>query len=232
VAADALHGPEDRAAPWRLYRSADALHGPRGSAAAPWWSPPRPGGLHRAPMPSTAPEARLPPPGAAGAAPPRPRLGCRFLVPPPRPRLGCRALVPPPRPSFGCRALVVFTVPLVLVRSTGPELRLPCPGGLYRSTGPEVCAAPWCRCRCAGAAAALLALHRPRGAAAPAAGDSTAPKFRAVAAAPLAREWCRVLAPPRDWAGVPGALHPRPRFAPWLPLCPRCAPRLGSLRCA
>ncbi len=35
-------------------------------------------------------------------------------------------------------------------------------------------------------------------------------------------------AAPRDWAGVPGARHPRPRFAPWLPLCPRCAPRWGS----
>ncbi|WPB77634.1 hypothetical protein KYC5002_00510 [Archangium violaceum] len=31
---------------------------------------------------------------------------------------------PPPGPSFDCRALVA---------STGPELRLPRPGGLYRA---------------------------------------------------------------------------------------------------
>jgi len=119
----------------------------------------------------------------------------------------------------------------------GPELRLPHPGAstgpsfgsrapvAYRSTGPEICAAPWCRCRCAGAAAALLALHRIRGAAAPAAGDSTAPEFRAVAAAPVAREWRRVLVQPPRFG--PAYLAPSTRA--WLPPCLRRAPRRGSV---
>jgi hypothetical protein len=60
-AAEVLHGPEDRAAPWRLCRALLRATGPSFGC--------------RAPVPSTAPEARLPLPGAAGAAPPPPRPG-------------------------------------------------------------------------------------------------------------------------------------------------------------
>ncbi len=223
--------PEPRAAGEPPPRPRFAPH--PGASTAPLMRATGPSFGCRALVPSIASEARLPLPGAAGAAPPppRPRLGCRALVHPPRPgalhraagglhgpelrlpRPGAlhRARCPPPRrwwpprarasaaaprclhralvastsPSFGCR----FLAPLALLHrargsaaapwchpprpgaSTGPELRLPVRwrppprprfAPLMPSAAPEICAAPWCRCRCAGAAAALLALHRTR----------------------------------------------------------------------
>jgi hypothetical protein len=153
----------------RLHRAADALQGP-GLGCRALAAPPRPGSHH-------GPEARL-------RCRLRPSLRPRFA-----PRHGCRALVASTAPSFGCRYAGALPR-LGSRRARGsrrvcrrapvePPRRLCAPRarGLRRAR---------CRCRWAGAAAALLALHRARGAAAPAVGGSTAPRFRAVAAVPLA----------------------------------------------
>jgi hypothetical protein len=202
--------------------------------AVPWRPPPAQGARH-ALVASTAPELRLPLPGAAGAAPPRPRLGC----------------LPwwrPPRPSFGCRALVA---------TTAPELRLPRPGGHHRARASA--AAPWCHPprpvppRARGSAAApwwattgpsfgcralvpLPVRHSAR-ASRRAADAFHRPEVRAEAAAPLAPEWRRVLAPSirarasrRWWAST----TPEVCAAPWCRCLsatapePRAAPLMYS----
>jgi hypothetical protein len=232
-AADAPHGPELRlprpgcrcavmlaAGPRLGCRAAGALHGPelrlprrwrppraRASAAAPLVEPPRPGALHR-------PERRA----LAATAPLTPAAGPRFAPHPGgqhRARASRRALVrlPPlmvalPRPRLGCR----------------------CAGALHcarvATIGPRIAPRPVRRVRASAAGALALPPCR-----------RFAPCPGGHCRAGGSRRGCRSTGPgngaafwrcPRGLAGVPGALHPCRRFAPWLPLCPRFAPRCGA----
>jgi hypothetical protein len=220
-----------------------AVHRARTSTAAPWCAPParapRPG-CHRAADARRWPEVRAAPwwaaprprfapcPGAVAAADggsvaPEAQLPLRWC-PPLRPgghhRPEDRAAPCPPRPSFGCR----------------------CSGAI---PGPEVRAAPWCRCRAAGAlhrarglaAAPLVAFHRARGSRrwrasngarfAPRPGATAAPWWRPprCCCPRPARGLRRWRTPPR-----PGGVH-RPEFRllrPGEPRRPRCRCRCAG----
>jgi hypothetical protein len=139
-------------------------------------------GSAAAPVASTAPELRLPRPGASTV--PEARLLPRW--PPPRPRLGCRA-PPVPLPLRWC-------IPQARGARLLPRWPSPRPGTstapLMRSTGPRLgCRAPVPPPR-PGASTAPRCLHRARASAAVALAPSTVPEDRS---APCQR--CRALAP-------------------------------------